>query len=350
MRGKLDYKVIARYLSNSCTDQEKAEVEQWVESDIQNRQMMKEFRSIWDAAGKDEYMKEAWTDIEEDWKLVEERAGLNTDFASRSTGKKSFQYNQKRTLQQFVKVAAIFLVMAMMGILIYQNWQEPEPVAQSPVLREISTSNGERVNLTLSDGTHMLVNSGSMIRLPNTFQPNKREVFLEGEAYFNVTENPDSPFIIHSQNVTTEVLGTSFTVRSYPEDGRVRVVVEQGRVSFGTEQAGPSDRVTLSGNEMASYHFTQKKLESRQVDDMDLYMSWTEGYLKFSDKPMRDVAKELERRYDIRVEFENSGIEEMRLTANLKSRSMRNVLEVIAMSLDIDYRIEEEETVIFSKN
>jgi len=149
--------------------------------------------------------------------------------------------------------------------------------------------------------------------------------------------------------MVTEVLGTSFTVRSYPEDNSVRVVVEEGSVSFGSESGSTSDKVVVTGNEMASYDLTEQKLLTRQVDDMALYMGWTEGYFKFREKAMEDVAKELERRYDIQVQFEDNEIRDMKLTANLKSRSMSNVLEVIAMSLEIEYRIEQEDIVYFSK-
>lgn len=344
---KLDFEVIARYLSNTCSKQEREDVEQWMVSDTEHQLMLDEFRHIWDAAESKEVMKEEWTEIEQDWNRVKERVGLNDEAVS-YTPPQSLLPESNSKLQQFLKVAAIFLFMALMGVLTYQTWQEPEPVAQSPVLREISTSNGERVNLTLSDGTKMLVNSGSEIKLPNTFQPDKREVYLEGEAYFNVTENLDSPFIIHSKNVVTEVLGTSFTVRSYPEDEQVRVVVEEGSVSFGSEQDAPSDRVIVSKNEMGSYDFSEGELQTRQVDDLDLYISWTEGYFKFREKPMKSVAKDLERRYNIEIQFENNEIGDMRLTANLKSRSMSNVLDVIAMSLEVDYRIEDEDIVYFS--
>lgn len=345
----MNFEVIARYLANTCTERERKEVEQWLKTDNNNRQMMDEFRRIWDATENYEQMNEEWIEIEEDWNRVKERVGLSERGHSFSAKREPVS-RDKGMLQQIVKVAAIVLFMALMGVLAYQNWQEPEePVAQNPVLKEISTSNGERVNLTLSDGTRMLVNSGSEIKLPNTFQPNKREVYLEGEAYFNVTENPDSPFIIHSQNMVTEVLGTSFTVRSYPDDSRMRVVVEEGSVSFGSENGSTSDKVVVTGNEMASYDFTEKKLLTRQVDDLALYMSWTEGYFKFREEPLENVAKELERRYDIQVQFEDTGIRDMKLTANLKSRSMSNVLEVIAMSLEIEYRMEQEDIVYFSK-
>jgi len=175
----LNFEVIARYLADTCSDREKKEVEQWLAADNNNQQMMNEFRRIWDSAESEEPMNDAWIEIEEDWNRVKERVGLSERGASFAAKRKPAS-KDKGMLQQIVKVAAIVLFMALMGVLAYQSWQEPEPVAQNPVLKEISTSNGERVNLTLSDGSRMLVNSGSEIKLPNTFQPNKREVYLEG--------------------------------------------------------------------------------------------------------------------------------------------------------------------------
>lgn len=346
---KPDFGVLARYMAGSCTDQEREEIELWKILDDENERMLTEFKRVWDVTQGEEVMKEDWTKIEQDWMQVKERAGLTDEATSEYRKKIDSGLPVKGTVAQHIlKIAAIFVLMALMGVLAYQNWYEPEPVAQSPVLREISTNNGQRVNLTLSDDTYILVNSGSEVKLPNTFQPPKREVYLEGEAYFEVADNPDSPFVIHSQGTTTEVLGTSFAVRSYPEDEQVRVVVEEGRVSFGSKADSETERLVLTENEMGSYNFSDKKLTAQPVSDLDLYMGWKDGYFKFQERPMQDVAKELERQYDIAIIFKNEAIKEMKLTADLKSRSMNNVLDVIAMSLDISYRVENESEVHLS--
>lgn len=347
---KPSYRVLARYLANECTEQEREIIERWEDKNNENHLAMQKIKRIWDVSTGEQQMQQEWMDIEQDWHTLQEKIGLLDDSRSPIHAKGSYSPDRPSkpgALQQFMKVAAIFVVMALASFFAYNNWYEAEPIAQESVLKEISTANGQRVNLTLSDGTGILVNSGSEIKFPDTFQPDKREVFLEGEAYFNVTENPEAPFIVHTKGMTTKVLGTSFSVRAYSEDPNVSVVVEEGRVALSTEAGGSTDPVILAKHELGQFDLADGKISTRNVEDLELFLSWTEGFLKFKEQPMRKVARELERRYDIEVVFSNESISDMLLTANLKSRSMNNVLDVIAMSLDINYRIEKNDKVFF---
>lgn len=344
---------MARYLANECTEQEKEIIERWEARNNENHLAMQKIKRIWDASMEEqEQMQNDWMDIEEDWTTLQRKIST-LDEKHPSEPKKAsyatFRPTKPGAFQQFMKVAAIFVVMALATVLAYNNWYETETIAQESVLKEISTANGQRVNLTLSDGTGILVNSGSEIKFPDTFQSDKREVFLEGEAYFNVTENTEAPFLVHTKGMTTKVLGTSFSVRAYSEDSNVSVVVEEGRVALSAEAGGTSDPVILTKHKLGQFDMEDGKISTRDVEDMQLYLSWTEGFLKFKEQQMRKVARELERRYDIEVIFSNESISDMLLTANLKSRSMNNVLDVIAMSLDINYRIEKNDKVFFEK-
>lgn len=347
---KPSYRVLARYLANECSEQEREIIERWEAKNDENHLAMQKIKRIWDASTEQQQVQKEWMDIEKDWNTLQRKIGLLDESRSSVHAKGSYSSGRPSkpgAFQQFMKVAAIFVVMALATVFAYTNWYEAETIAQESVLKEISTANGQRVNLTLSDGTGILVNSGSEIKFPDTFQPDKREVFLEGEAYFNVTENREAPFLVHTKGMTTKVLGTSFSVRAYSEDSNVSVVVEEGSVALSAESGGSSDPVTLTKHELGQFDMEDGKISSRGVEDLELYLSWTEGFLKFKEQPMRKVARELERRYDIEVIFSNESIAGMLLTANLKSRSMNNVLDVIAISLDINYRIEKNDKVFF---
>lgn len=350
-REKPNYRLLARYLANECTEQEREIIERWVARNNENHFAMQKMKHIWDASTGQQEMQKEWMDIEKDWHTLQNKIGRFDERQSAVYTKGSYSSDRASkpgAFQQFMKVAAIFVVMALVSVFAYTNWYEAEPIAQESVLKEISTANGQRVNLTLSDGTGILVNSGSDIKFPDTFQPDKREVFLEGEAYFNVTENSEAPFLVHTKGMTTKVLGTSFSVRSYSEDVNVRVVVEEGKVALSSEAGESADPVILSKNELGQFDMENGNISTRGVEDLELYLSWTDGILKFKDQPMRKVANDLERRYDIEVILSES-IANMQLTANLKSRSMNNVLDVIAMSLDVNYRVEKNDKVYFEK-
>ncbi len=348
---KIHYHILARYLAGECTGEERAYIERWTAEDPENKRRIAEYRRIWSGSVNRESAMEKWVDVEKDWEIVKEQIMHDKAMKAAEGRKSTVGFHAGRAssyaYKPFLRIAAMLALMILSGLLVYQITHETEPVHEEVVLREISTDNGQRVNLTLSDGTRVLVNAGSRLKLPNTFQPDKREVFLQGEAYFDVAEKAEAPFLIHSGETLIRVLGTSFSVRSYPEDEQIQVVVKEGRVSF--EEAGKDtpDKITLTQSELGQYDLQSGQLRAHKIKDLELYLGWTAGYLKFKEKPMDKVALELERRYDIKVGFKDPEIKHMLLTADLKSRSVSNVLDVIAMSLNISYRLEEHEVVFY---
>lgn len=344
---EFDYSLLARFMDDECTNYEQERIEAWAKSHPENRKKLEQFRHIWNTTAYREEFARGLFDAEEEWDELQARLAKEGAFQGTSRSepgdyqfRRSALHSMSRKVARF---AAVFLIAGLVGLLAYQNWYQPEPKAKEPVLREVNTANAQRANLTLGDGTKVMLNAGSRIRFPNQFEADHREVFLEGEAYFEVARNPDKPFVIHAGETVTRVLGTRFTVRSYPEDQQVRVVVEEGRVSFGLAKSNnPSAKAILTANELGRYHANGSEIETAIVEDLQLYLGWREGYLKFRQKPMGKVAYALEHRYGVKVAFEDPRIKKKTLTAFLKSRSIRNVLDVIAMSLDINYKLEND--------
>lgn len=333
-----DYQLLARYMDGECTSQGRKKIEEWTRADSENQEKLQQFQRIWNTSAQNRDILQNLFDADEQWdellmRLGDEKVRHDSTFQSSSIHSMT---------QKVVRIAAIFLVAGLIGVLAYQNWYQPKPEVQEPVLREISTANAQRANLTLADGTEVMLNAGSTVKFPDQFEADIREVFLEGEAYFEVVRNTDKPFVVHSRGAVIKVLGTSFSVRSYPEDGQVRVVVQEGRVLLEPEDATEStQRTFVFAEQLGRYDLDEKKMETAQIDDMQLYLSWREGYLKFREAPVSRVARELERRYGVEVTFSDDEIKGKSLTAFLKSRSIKNVLDVIAMSLNVEYRLDE---------
>jgi ferric-dicitrate binding protein FerR (iron transport regulator) len=343
----MDYQLIASYLAGECTAQENEKVEQWICKSQENKKQFQKFRHIWYLSGDAVSSQNIECNLNQEWNE------LDLQISEENAPSKVKNSNQKRYWsfrnssihsgsQQFIRIAAVFLVAGLFGIFSYQSWEQPQQKKQEPVLRQISTDNGQRANLTLSDGTEVMLNADSELELPTQFATDVREVFLDGEAYFKVSKNKEKPFLVHSNKSVIRVLGTAFSVRSYPEDQQVQVVVEEGRVSFEKED----QEAILNRNDLGILNLSNSTLATRTVEDVDLYMSWREGYLKFKETKLSDVAKALERRYDVRVSFKDQGLKDHLLTAYLKSRSLRNVLDVISTSLEIEYRLHDN-TITF---
>lgn len=329
-------------------------IEKWASADPKNKNQLEQYEQVWNTSSQSKKMLKESFDAEEQWdrlqsRLHKEKEETNFAIEEEKDSSSVFRSSSVHSMtQRIARVAAIVLVAGLMGVLAYQNWYQPEP-SQEPILREISTDNGQRANLTLGDGTNVMLNAGSTVKFPDQFEGDIREVFLEGEAYFEVVSNPERPFVIHSRDSEIKVLGTSFSVRSYADEEQVRVVVEEGEVSLGSEDTDLKESTILSANEMGRLNLEDNEIETSLVDDMELYLSWRDGYLKFREASMQKVAQELERRYAVDVVFEDESIKQKSLTAFLKSRSIRNVLDVVAMSLDIDYQLEDDEVIFLTK-
>lgn len=310
---------------------------------------MDDFRQIWDATQKGNKDLPDYFDAEEDWDELRHRMinGRQEEEEEESFNSSIMQLNEQSMLSKsrysfIVRVAAIILVASLIGIVAYQNIDQQEQNIVEPVLREIAMAKGQRGNITLSDGTKVTLNAESKIILPNVFKADKREITLEGQAYFDVSHNPDRPFIINTDRAIVQVLGTSLDIRSYPDASSVQVVVEEGKVSLKSNKDCVKEDALLTAGELGQLDLSNDRITTSKVSDMDLFLSWTKGYLKFRDASLEKVAREMERKYDIDIEFAQAGLKNLKLTAELKSRTIQYNLDVISTSLGVEYKMDQQ--------
>ena len=162
---------------------------------------------------------------------------------------------------------------------------------------------GKRSEITLQDGTHIWLNSGSQLSYPNEFKTDSREVYLSGEAFFEVKPNPNKPFYVITHDIRIKVLGTSFNVCAYDEDHSTQTVLVKGRVSAGKDQLF-AKTFELLPNERLIYDKSSKILTKDHVD-VKFYTSWVNGFLNFNNMPITQVFKILERYYNKNINVED---------------------------------------------
>ncbi len=337
----MDIKLVAKYLAKECTNEEKATLEAWLSENSDNAARMKEIERIWEASGKENQLDNIFN-TELDWAVLQSRIEDEYLAPNSRNGARGGMFSLNSSWSVAIRVAAIFLLAALVGTYTYKSFYVQEPAALEIAFREISMAKGQRGGVTLSDGTKVYLNSDSKIVLPSVFEKDLREVYLEGEAYFDVAKNPNRPFIIKTNGAIVQVLGTSLSVRNYLGDKTVQTVVEEGVVSFRAEDEALSEGVILTAGKLGRLNLEDKVIVKEQVEDLELYLSWKEGYLKFNDASMKEVAQQLERKYDIEVNFVSKDIAELHLTAELKSRSINNVLQTIATSLGLQYKLNQD--------
>ncbi len=169
---------------------------------------------------------------------------------------------------------------------------------------------GGEYQLKLSDGTHIWMNAESSLHYPVNFTGATREVTLEGEAYFEVAHDKQHPFKVHTASGTVEVLGTSFNVSAYPNVPTAATLVS-GAVAVSTKSAN----ALLSPGRQASW-MGDGKIEIREVDT-SLITSWMTGTYIFQNMPLRDIAAQLSRWYDVDIRFRTANLEDIRFTGGI---------------------------------
>jgi len=209
-------------------------------------------------------------------------------------------------------------------------------------LTEISTVSGEHKIIRLSDSTHVILNSQSTLRFPQEFTEENRQVFLEGEASFDVTKNPDKPFLIHADRFDVEVLGTSFNVNAYTEDDLNTVAVKTGKVSV----SNPQNKLLLTAGETVSIDKIKGNLNKSTINT-DHISAWKEDKLIFENESLALISRTLERRFDIEIEFKNPELKSKLLNLQIKKQSLSNILEAMQLSAGFEYKREGRKIMIW---
>ena len=170
-------------------------------------------------------------------------------------------------------------------------------------LNEVVIPYGKKSELLLADGTKVWLNAGSRLAFPTTFLGENREVFLEGEAYFEVARNKLQPFIVSAGKLDIRVLGTHFDVSPYPAENSIKTVLLEGSVAISKTTAFgfKNNEIILKPNQIAEFDKDINQITVSNEENAEFYISWTEGWLHFSKESLQSVLWKLERYYNVEI-------------------------------------------------
>lgn len=211
---------------------------------------------------------------------------------------------------------------------------------------------GRRARLQLEDGTIVLLNAGSRLVYPATFHQKKREVYLEGEAFFEVAPNAGSPFFVYASRIETEVLGTSFNISAYPDDHQQSLVLASGsvRLHLPSQRRFGKHARQLQPNEMATVGMESENLQVSTVN-VATYTAWKDGRLLFYSTPLKEILKKLTRYYNIQLDLASTqpGLETCSGDLDLEDH-LENVLDVICATNSLRYERQGQRIVLKEKD
>ena len=215
------------------------------------------------------------------------------------------------------------------------------------VYNELEIPFGKIFDVELSDGTLVHLNSGTKMRYPVKFlNKGKREVFIEGEAYFKVAKDVAHPFVVHAEEVAVEVLGTEFNLSSYKEDAEIKTVLVEGSVNMSNTLV-PADNVVLVPGKKGAWNKESHHTTTEDVD-VTLYTGWIRGELVFKNTSFSTMAKKLERSYNVTIQNNNRLLGDKILNAHfhVNIESIEDVMKSVGEIYSFGYTIKEGKITI----
>ncbi len=294
--------------------------QQWLTENPASRREFEKARLLWQAMAFRNHALE-YEQVDEAWQKMKHRV-------AQGTPSDEVKYIPARFMPIWGwLVAASILLIA--GVWVGNDYL---PVSQTPGLVQTQTVNGQQLTITLIDGTTVRLNASSTLTYPEAFPDEKREVHLEGEAYFEVAPNAAAPFVIRTGDVDVQVIGTKFTIKAYPESDLVKVAVVEGTVAVqagGEEATSKREKVVLKKDEMATLEKTKGELTITDFDKNDA-LGWQNGILYIEKADFAQVMSQLERWYGVEISVDDN-VEmdaDWRFSGKFENQSIDYILDV----------------------
>jgi len=351
--------LIHNYLSNQASDKDKEDLVSWINHSDANRKLFTEYSRVWmltsQAAPRGKFNKEKYNE----WNKLS--AMLNMEDNKVPVVSLSL-------FDKLLRVAAVFLLLfsvtAAIAWMITSN--RLENIVSREIVHQINVPKGSKSEVILPDGTQVNLNAGSSLSYNGDFGLSSREVFLEGEAYFDVETNDRMAFIVNASGLKIKALGTVFNVKAYPEEESVTTTLVEGIVKIEGEGVDytmtPRQKITYvkaEGKQMiplkeksekdiktvdkGKKHDLVRSPQVRVASNVDTYelTAWKDGRLVFNAEKLSTLAVLVERKFNVSIDIESEELQDYRFTGTFYKETLEQILDIINLSAPIKYEIRE---------
>ncbi|WP_293666241.1 FecR domain-containing protein [uncultured Parabacteroides sp.] len=317
-----DSSIILRYIRNTASEEEKVQVDIWLKDNPEHEKVLLQIARIYYA------------------NRTHERIASRDSLRAYQDVQKKMQVHARRFLLKRVSVyAACFLVGLIISSVIY--WKRQDSVLLTPQMVTIQANAGIRTHFNLPDGTVAYLNSGSTLSYSLPYDKNVRRVNLSGEAYFEVTHNPEQPFVVsvHNDRMRVKVHGTEFNVQAYEEESQIQTTLVSGSVDIEVVRSGQITRKAhLKPSDKAVYDVAKDKINIFPVNT-EYETSWIDGRLVFKNMPLPQVLKKLSYFYNVKFDVQDDIINSYYFTGTFQDKQLSQVLDYLKITSQIDYEI-----------
>lgn len=342
--------LLARKLSGSITEDETKELESLAGADPRLRKESEAMQAFWShgtGRQQDDKTQQAFEQLKA--RMHAEDPQLWPEEGNRGGGGK-WRRLLLRSAAAAVLITGASYLLAKTGLL---PWQDG--------LKADYNVRGTRSHIKLADGTTVWLNSDSELKYPRRFKGSSREVYLKGEAFFDVAKDAEKPFIVHTETMHVNVLGTSFNIRAYPEDSVCEATLITGEVVVELKSSPekkirlrPAEKLVVPNHADSLVKFfadrqpvIMKPTYSLKADSAIIETAWVDNRLIFQDETFATLASRMERWYNVTIRFENASIEQLRFTGIFGKEQLPQALMALQLTEHFNYRITDDTVIIY---
>ncbi len=355
--------IIVRVLNGEASPSDKQSLIAWLNESQENRENFKKLESVWNAISI----------IDKSGDFDHEKAFLKFRQEVDLKLKASRKARVIKITDYILRVAAVAVILLGIGYLILSR--DGEPVTPVIAKCEIISPRGSKTQVILPDNSVVWLNSESKLEYNNEYGIEDREVFLEGEGYFEVKTNPDQVFVVNTSGLRIKALGTTFNVKSYPSENTIETTLIEGKVDLENITSGkPTTLVTLVPNQKVTYYKVTEEagieervtgitredatpakvkeinpLLSNEEVDVSLVTSWTNNMIFFDHETFQDLAVRLERRFGVNIYFLDDGIKNLEFTGKFSDIIIEQVLAALQFASPFYYKLYDKDIYISEK-
>jgi len=311
----VDDTLLAKFLAGEATPEEAMQVIDWIEKSKENKLVF-------------DQSQRAWSMQKEFSSGISDKGEILKLITRKNTSKKFVQFKLVTPL----RIAASLLILAAAAYAVYFITKP----SVSDATEEWITTNSMGVveKFSLPEGTSIALNRNSRLTYPKEFRGGVRTVKLSGEALFDVTHNPDQPFVVSCNEINIKVLGTAFNIRNMADSATIEAHVIRGRVAMSNSR----ESIEIGAGWIGVYDKSAKKFTLKKADTEN-QMGYATHTFSFEDTSLKQITDNLGESYGVSFVFENEKLKDCHLTSSYKNKPLSFILEVISESLNLRYTV-----------
>ncbi len=321
--------ILIEYLEGKLNEEDTKLVEAWIEASADNRKIVNQLCELLFIHDRVRTLEEY--DVSASYNVFKKSVNLNNK-------KRRKTYSILKRVASVAAVAIIFLLIgtvATVGVL-----------DKTEKTISIHTNLGERAQVSLPDGSNVWLNACSSLEYKRSLLTRRRVATIEGEGYFEVAHNKAMPFIVQNNKAEIRVLGTRFNVRSNNDEVNLVVSLLEGAINFNDNYKAD---VTLRHSERLVYNKLNKEFLIEHIIPDDNVTAWMQGRIIFDNTPLEEMARTLEKHYNVKIRFLDEAVKQKRFTAEFgMSDNIYQIFSILDLTNTFDYTINEREIQVKS--